>query len=147
MDPKIRFGEFSIPVPPSWRVSEQDGVLELAPPSPDGAAHFSLLKRSVSGLPTSRDARALIGNFALHQQLRVVGDIAFIESPAGVRATALLERIPPEPTEPRYWQLLVLICEHVALRATFCGDEPTSASFATARQLLQQVGPVEDLSV
>ncbi len=147
MDGRIEFGRFSIPVPPSWQVSEQDGILQLVPLSSDGAVHFSLLKRSVPGLPTAADAQALIDNFALNQHLKVVGRIDFENCPGGVRAIASLESVPPDPAQPTHWQLLLLILEKVGLKGTLCADDTSSASFATARRILQQVDTTNDFSM
>lgn len=145
MEERIQFGEFFIPIPATWQAEEVGGVLELLPPTLDGAAHFSLLKRTRLDPPTSGDAIELVENFALHQGLKVIGKIDTREARDQARAEALLQTAVAS-TGPTYWKVLVVVSKDAALRGSYCCDDVKSAAFEAGQALLANVELAADRS-
>lgn len=57
-------GVFSVAVPPGWTVNQSEGLIEIVPPEPLGAAQISVLRRTKSGAVKPGEAAGLLENFA-----------------------------------------------------------------------------------
>ena len=64
-----RPGAFTIDIPDDWSVTEEDGTVEIEPPTRTSACHVSTYRRLKSGPPTPAEAEELTRRFPAAQGL------------------------------------------------------------------------------
>jgi hypothetical protein len=113
-------GAFSIDVPDGWDVNDFSDGVEVVPPDPSGAAHFSTYKRVPPRPVEPGEASGWLCGFA-DQQLGVpVDDPPEIAAPLGREAR--LACVQQTNEGPRPWEIAVQVWPERAVFFTYNHD-------------------------
>lgn len=119
-------GLFSLEVPPSWEVQESEGLIQIVPPRPTGAATISVLTASPAAPIGPDRARVILLDFATKQGA-APEHIEGLPSSSGLRTSF-------GPREPGglFWDIQVNVFGETVVRCSFChggedGDIRTAA--------------------
>jgi len=130
-------GHFALSAPASWTFQRQQGLLELRSPGAKATAHFSVFPRDREELPTSEDARSLLGFFLERQGIT---GLAFSPHDEESCARVSTEFLTNDSAVSLCWYVEVRVSRKTALVTSLCygaGDEGLKAEFLAAMGSLE----------
>jgi hypothetical protein len=125
-------------VPEGWLVGESEGLIELEPPSGDGAIHISVVRKTEPGPPTEMEARALLEYFPVWASASWTSEI--IVDPTVREVSATGECV---DGEGRTWDVASRVTESRGLVFSFNTDAPEGGQRQQARRILETIQGLE----
>jgi len=119
---KYSLGSIEFEVPASWRVSDFGSSIEIVDDQACGALHLSFLKRTKADNPKGLDAKLLIENFALNNNLVSENSVATSEEIWEAKAIGSFSPDKPTDQMPKHWLLGCVVWSDKAVRASYCTD-------------------------
>ena len=110
-------GKLSLQFPDGWHLSEPGDLIEVTPPDESGAAHISVFHRTEPGLPSTADARALVGWFAKRRGCGSV-EVDSFQHEGVAEGGALFESV--EDGIRTAWYVRAKVWTREAILASYC---------------------------
>jgi hypothetical protein len=126
-------------VPDGWEVHEENGLIEIVPPIPVGAAHVTVLKRTRTGEIAEGEARLLAADFARKQG---IPDPMPTETREGIQAVARTTFQTADEGGPYYWHVQTHVWNGRAVICSYTHSGQGEASKQAALAMFRSFHPV-----
>ena len=130
-------------MPASWKVSGDEGVIEIHPGASQGVLHFSFLRKQVTSPPSEDAACAILENFAKNNDLELVGRLERSRQDGGVAVFgSYTSRIKAEV--PQEWEVGCVSWEDAAVRGSWIHESRSDEIREQARTVFRSIERVRE---
>ena len=126
-------------VPADWVINEPGDVIELVPPTEDGALHISILERDRDAPPRSEDARELVDWF---KERRGADASTHVETGSDGIPVGRAEFVVAEDGEPMRWLVVAKVWAPVAALVSYCSGPESRQRTAAVEEIISSIQAV-----